>query len=208
MEPLPSRAWSCQTLQRGLHLTGAMSLAMDACGEPDVQAMEAELAALEAQEFPRMIPGFPHTTKYNITYITVFICYTINTCVHFNKCLRSVRLCTIVRSRPLLVWNGNSNPQESFKTRLIFVWVGCQQYAKWEWSPQNPGSFDAPKVDPKKVSKHHLVKRWSPKPFIRSGISWAVTFLLAPQVEGYSFFSPGNTSQRSLWEIGSLWFTP
>lgn len=44
---LPSRAWSCQTLQAGLNLVGAMSLSLDSLGEADIEAMQKELAQLE-----------------------------------------------------------------------------------------------------------------------------------------------------------------
>ena len=43
----PSRAWSCQTIQRGFDLARDMSLNLGACGEPDLAAMELELAQLQ-----------------------------------------------------------------------------------------------------------------------------------------------------------------
>lgn len=43
----PSRAWSCQTIQRGLDLARDMSLNLGACNEPDLAAMELELAQLQ-----------------------------------------------------------------------------------------------------------------------------------------------------------------
>lgn len=48
MEQLPSRAWSCQTLQRGVNLASQLSMTLSACAEPDVEAMRRELAELEA----------------------------------------------------------------------------------------------------------------------------------------------------------------
>lgn len=43
--PLPSRTWSCETLQRGLCL--AQALPMEPLADPDLAAMERELAALK-----------------------------------------------------------------------------------------------------------------------------------------------------------------
>ena len=45
---LPSRAWSCHSLQRGLGLVRHMSLELTSFGEADVEEMEKELAKLEA----------------------------------------------------------------------------------------------------------------------------------------------------------------
>ncbi len=44
---LPSKTWSCQTLQQGLGLVRNMSLNLESLCEADVAAMEAELAQLE-----------------------------------------------------------------------------------------------------------------------------------------------------------------
>ena len=44
---LPSRAWSCETLQRGLGLATAVPLMLDSLGETDLEAMQAELARLQ-----------------------------------------------------------------------------------------------------------------------------------------------------------------
>ena len=46
---LPSRAWSCSTLQLGLGMVDSMQLGMDALGEQDVAAMEQELAQLKVR---------------------------------------------------------------------------------------------------------------------------------------------------------------
>ena len=43
--PLPSRTWSCETLQRGLCL--AQVVPMDSRADPDVAAMERELELLK-----------------------------------------------------------------------------------------------------------------------------------------------------------------
>ena len=43
---LPSKAWSCETLQRGLTLVRNMPLNVDSLQDPDVKAMEEELERL------------------------------------------------------------------------------------------------------------------------------------------------------------------
>ena len=45
---LPSRAWSCHTLQRGLGFARDMSMELASFGEPELEAMERELALLQA----------------------------------------------------------------------------------------------------------------------------------------------------------------
>ena len=44
---LPSRAWSCQTLQNGLTLAHGMSLDLASMGEDHVAEMMAEMAKLQ-----------------------------------------------------------------------------------------------------------------------------------------------------------------
>ena len=44
---LPSKAWSCQTLQYGLGLVRNMSMELSSLDEPDVEAMQLELKQLE-----------------------------------------------------------------------------------------------------------------------------------------------------------------
>ena len=44
---LPSRVWSCETLQRGLSLVQSLPMTLDAPNEPELQDLEAELAKLE-----------------------------------------------------------------------------------------------------------------------------------------------------------------
>ena len=43
----PSRAWSCQTLQSGLGLASGLAMDLNALGESELAAMEAELKQLE-----------------------------------------------------------------------------------------------------------------------------------------------------------------
>ena len=50
---LPSKTWSCETLQRGLSIVKALPLTMNSLNEPDVDAMEAELMALLAGVFAK-----------------------------------------------------------------------------------------------------------------------------------------------------------
>ena len=44
---LPSRTWSCQTLQQGLVLQRTRSMALGSCGEQSLEEMEAELQRLQ-----------------------------------------------------------------------------------------------------------------------------------------------------------------
>lgn len=44
---VPSRAWSCQTLQSGLGLASGLAMDLGALGEVDLAAMQAELDLLE-----------------------------------------------------------------------------------------------------------------------------------------------------------------
>lgn len=44
---IPSRAWSCATLQSGLELSRALPLTMESLGEPNVEEMRRELEQLE-----------------------------------------------------------------------------------------------------------------------------------------------------------------
>ena len=55
----PSRAWSCQTIQKGLDLARDMSLDLGACDEPDLAAMELELAQLQVagERIPDFLPS-------------------------------------------------------------------------------------------------------------------------------------------------------
>lgn len=44
---LPSKAWSCETLQQGLNFTRRAPMGLGDLREPDVAAMEKELASLQ-----------------------------------------------------------------------------------------------------------------------------------------------------------------
>lgn len=50
---LPSKTWSCETLQRGLSIAKALPLTMCSANDDDVKAMEAELEKLLAEVFPK-----------------------------------------------------------------------------------------------------------------------------------------------------------
>ena len=58
---LPSRAWSCETLQKGLSLARNMPMELSSLEKPeDVEAMERELAMLEVGILPprRVFPCY------------------------------------------------------------------------------------------------------------------------------------------------------
>ena len=50
---LPSKAWSCETLQSGLQLAGGLPMELSAMGESQVAELEAELAKLQVRVFKK-----------------------------------------------------------------------------------------------------------------------------------------------------------
>lgn len=48
---LPSKAWSCETLRLGLSFTRRAPMGLGDLREPDVAAMERELASLQVGDF-------------------------------------------------------------------------------------------------------------------------------------------------------------
>ena len=114
MQELPSRAWSCQTLQRGLNLVETLPMSLGSCREPDVAAMEAELAALEAPKFgyPKAFQPIYHQRFGDKLQQVVWEVWIILGGVWKNVCIKYVVIFEVRSSNPIMfTTNSTASPR-------------------------------------------------------------------------------------------------
>ena len=125
---LPSRAWSCETLQRGLGLATAVPLMLDSLGETDLEAMQAELARL--QEGLVVDCGFHQQGNWTIISIAVDYTYSliVSSCPMLPPCHQPChpRQRKQQRRRPPFLRKRNPSPllrAMALKARIEFDWL-------------------------------------------------------------------------------------